>query len=233
MRRRCRAPFVVTATVVGASVVGCSSASTSGAPNPPAADATIDSQTNADTIDEQTDLTPEGDAGDAMEANPPECPTDDPGIGARKSCDADASVRCTYPDLCPSHPGPYAWNVYACIDDGTGKHWTLVSDPYTPVCPKVQPNDGDPCPCTIHMAYAACNYGNCEDLTMVYAACKGDDTFDPIWHVTPITCNPPEPDAGFIDVTDDTAIDAAIDAAIEDSIDDAIDDDASSDTMGE
>ena len=203
MRRGVRAPFVVT-IAVGA--MGCS---TSGPLNPPI----VDSGVPADTFESLPDTTPDAET----DANPPECPTTDPGIGARQACTAPLSVQCTYPDLCPSHPGPYAWNVYVCKDDGTGAHWTLISGEYTPACPKLQPADGDPCPCTVHMGYTACNYGTCEDMTMIYAACKGVDTFDPVWHVKSIACNPPEPDAGFLDVTDDTADGDAGDAPEADS----------------
>jgi hypothetical protein len=213
MRRGVRAPFVVT-VAVATTGIACSDP---GPINPPNV---ADSQP-ADTTPSYADTgSPWYDVNENdVDANPAECPSTDPGIGARQTCTAPLSVQCSYPDLCPSHPGPYASNVYACKDDGTGPHWTLISDAYTPVCPKLQPADGDPCPCTIHMAYTACNYGNCEDMTMIYAACKGIDTFDPVWHVKSITCNPPEPDTGFIDVTDDATSDAIVIDASDASLD--------------
>ena len=204
MRRGVRAPFVVTVAVTASSVIACSSQD----------GAAANASTDSAIAETETDApTPETETETDADANPPECPATDPGIGARQSCTAPLSVQCTYPDLCPSHPGPVAWNVYVCKDDGTGPHWILISDAYTPACPKLQPADGDPCPCTIHMAYTACNYGTCEDMTMIYAACKGDDTFDPVWHVKSITCNPPEPDVGFIDVTDDATTTETSDAS--------------------
>ncbi len=196
--RRLRSPFVVTAAVVASGVVACGDDARPPIANPPVADAERDSEVDAVTE-------PDVDAG--AEANPSICPSADPGIGVRQTCGADPSIRCAYPDLCPSHPAGDDTNVYACKDDGTGMHWTLVSDPYTPPCPPEAPEDGAPCPCTVHLAYVACNYGVCtaEGATILYAACKGVDRFDPIWHVKPITCNPPEPDAGTLDAGDATA----------------------------
>src|SRR5438552_15423249 len=158
MRRRVRTPFVVTAAVAASALAACTQEQTIGNPpclgaktcledSSPPDIAPLDSH-RFDAIDSESD------AG----TNPADCPADDPGFGARKSCDAALSVQCTYPDLCPSHPDASATNVYICKDDGTGKHWTLVSDEYTPACPTTQPIDGDPCPCTIHMAFTARTY---------------------------------------------------------------------------
>ena len=202
--RPLRAPFVVTAAVVAASV-GCD---TSAPPTSARPDAlTIDDGVfSFDAVsDDGPTVDATIDAADTVDAtiNPPECPATDPGIGAiHKPCTAATSVRCSYEDLCPQHPADQTQNVYACHDDGTGDHWTLVSKDYVPSCPTDLPKTGDPCPCTIHMGFVACNYGLCEDLSRTYAACKGLDTFDTTWSVTPITCNPPEPDGGFGDATD-------------------------------
>lgn len=208
-----RAPFVVTAALAASSATACANTQSTINPPPVTSDSEI---TDAATNETSGDLdAPEGAAdvsADAAEANPALCPSDDPGFGARKPCDAPIGVRCAYPDLCPTKPKSTDTNLYICHDDGTGKHWTLSSDPYTPPCPASQPKDGDPCPCTIHMAYAACNYGLCESMTRIYAACKGVDTFDPVWHVASIACNPPEPDGGL---DADAATDATSDAGAE------------------
>ncbi|GAC1541414.1 MAG: hypothetical protein NVS3B10_05970 [Polyangiales bacterium] len=194
-----RAPFVVTA-LASFAAAGCH-----------VSDASVD-RPDADDA-RASEVT--GDAGgepladgpsDAPPTNPAECPADDPGFGGHKPCAVPESVRCAYVDACPTHPVTAPYDVYACHDDGTGARWTLVSDPYTPPCPIAQPNDGDPCPCSVHMAYLACNYGACEAMSRIYAACKGVDSFDRVWHVGPIACNPPEADAGH------DASDAALDA---------------------
>ena len=194
MRRGVRAPFVVTAAIT--TLAGCGSNDDRRCPTgADCAEGPVDSA----IAPPDTQLTAD------VDARSPECPPTDPGIGARQSCTAPIEVTCTYPDLCPTHPSAYATNDYVCKDDGTGKHWTLISPAYVPPCPTTAPSDGDPCPCTVHLGYAACNYGVCTDegVGITYAACKGVDTFDPVWHVKSIACNPPEPDAGFLDVTDD------------------------------
>ncbi len=200
--RTLRAPFVVTAAVMVSVASACSSGGhENGTDNPPPPDAeldTFDAGFDLGRIEASSDVTT-ADAQDGRDAtlNPPECPATDPGIGAiHKPCTAPASVRCSYEDLCPQHPVDQTQNVYICHDDGTGDHWTLASKEYVPSCPTAEPKTGDPCPCTIHMAFVACNYGLCEDFTRTYAACKGVDTFDLEWKVTPIACNPPEVDGG-------------------------------------
>jgi hypothetical protein len=201
-----RAPFVVTLAVAGLTA-SCSGGGEDrvvyNPPGTPASDSangadgeTYDDGTKFDLgVDATGDTTRDG--GDAI-VNPAECPATDPGLGANhKPCTAPASVRCSYEDLCPQHLVDQTQNVYACHDDGTGDHWTLVSKDYVPSCPATEPKTGDPCPCTIHMGFVACNYGACEDLTRTYAACKGIDTFETEWKVTSIACNPPEPDGGL------------------------------------
>jgi len=191
MRRSLRAPFVVTAVLAASA---CGDDASHVLPNPPGND--------AGPYDAGGD--PYADAfGDGYDP----CPSADPGFGAPKPCTAPPGLVCSYLDLCPQHPATSPTNDYACKTDGTGTHWTLVSDPYVPDCPATQPKDGDPCPCSVHYGYDACNYGSCEAMTMIYAACKGVDTFDPVWHVKPITCNPPEPDAS-LDVGDADAAEA-------------------------
>lgn len=197
-RSRLRSPFVITATIASAMVACGPSSTTLNPPGIPADSSLGDGEASAPDVAPDVivaDVTPDVSAEVIVDAQPAACPHDDPGIGARKPCDAPESVRCSYDDLCPSRPKSTDRNVYVCHDDGTGAHWALVSLAYTPDCPTVAPHDGDPCPCTIHMAYIACNYGLCEDMTRTYAACKGVDTFDPVWHVSTIACNPPEPDA--------------------------------------
>jgi hypothetical protein len=198
--RALRPSFVVTVAAIGL-VPACSDvgdAAPASEDTGSALDAaeTADTTSAADATNDVADADAhEADVADAI-VNPAQCPASDPGIGAaRKKCAAPPSVKCTYPDLCPQHPAATPYNEYICFDDGTGGHWTLSSTDYVPACPTDQPKDGDPCPCTIHMGYVACNYGACEDLSRTYAACKGIDTFDPTWHVTGIACNPPELDA--------------------------------------
>lgn len=160
------------------------------------ADAPVDASLG-DALDSSSDARGEASVEADVDATPdPACPTDDPGFGARQRCIADTMVRCTYDDRCPSHPSGQSSNVYGCIDDGGGAYWKLVSPAYTPPCPTLPPNEGDPCPCAIHLAYTSCNYGSCEGMTRAYASCRGVDTFDKEWHVVPLGCNPPEPDAG-------------------------------------
>ena len=203
VRRARRAPFVVTA-LAGLAATGCHSTDVE-------VDADVENgrgDPDGDRVDETADAALETalDMSDAdARVEPAECPAENPGFGARKRCAAAASVRCAYVDGCPSHPAASTTDVYACHDDGTGARWTLVSDPYVPSCPKLQPNDGDPCPCSVHMAYLACNYGACESPALIYAACKGVDTFDRVWHVGAIPCNPPEIDSGGRDALTDVA----------------------------
>jgi hypothetical protein len=204
MKPRLRAPFVATVAVMATMNAACGDKETA-TYNPPFDSGAAPDVEGPDTIDASVrpDATQDVDAvTDARDAivNPAECPKTDPGFGAiHKPCTAGASVRCAYEDLCPQRPAGQTENVYACHDDGTGDHWTLVSKDYVPSCPATEPKPGDACPCTIHMAFVACNYGVCEDFTRTYAACKGIDTFDQEWKVTPIACNPPEPDGGFAD----------------------------------
>jgi hypothetical protein len=66
-----------------------------------------------------------------------------------------------------------------------------------PVCPTVSPVAASPCPCAPHMQYVACLYGTCEGLDRMYASCEGPEALEDAWRVTPVSCNPPEPDGGL------------------------------------
>jgi len=198
VRARLRAPFVVTlAAVTSACASRGSSIATDTGTLADSSDASF-----ADRLDDAT----RADSTDAFDARPPECPAEDPGFGPiDKVCTAASTVRCEYPDLCPQHPASTPNNVYACTDHGSGYFfWTLVSPDYLPDCPADPPKDGDPCACSIHLGYASCNWGSCELFTAQIGSCRGVDTFDRVWHVAPLTCNPPEPDASFdvVDATD-------------------------------
>ena len=202
---RLRAPFVVTLSALGA----LSACSSSDADVPPADvgvdafDASARDDSSVDTTSAEAapgDTRAAADAIDTALDNPAGCPADDPGFGPfHQACTIKDTSRCRYRDDCPQRPADagVALNVYACNDDGSGKHWTLVSPAYAPDCPTIEPVAGSPCPCSPHMQYIACLYGTCEGLDSSYANCEGPEALEHAWRVTPSSCNPPEPDGGF------------------------------------
>jgi len=194
VRKSPRAPFVVTVGIGLGVGLGTACSSGSGSTSPEQDSGDLDSSIGSDG--EGVDSGVADSSADGSDSdNPPECPKDDPGFGAKqKPCTAPMSVRCSYADGCNLRPpdAGAALNVYFCH----AGVWSLFVD-YTPICPTVAPKVGDPCPCSPHMLYVACLYGTCEGKDRVYEDCQTADTFDDTWKSTPVSCNPPEPDGGL------------------------------------
>lgn len=101
------------------------------------------------------------------------CPATEPAIGA--SCTAGT---CSYENLCPLVTAKT--NTYRCV----GSKWSFESSLESPVaCPKMEPNNGEPCGCAMYLP-ASCFYvGTCASDT---AKCDGATQK---WIVTPGACD--------------------------------------------